>query len=245
MIAVALLVVAGPLLNAHAHNDYEHRRPLLDAISHGFTSVEADVFLVDGRLLVAHDRSQLKLDRSLKALYLEPLAKLIREKAAVYPGVEFTLMVDIKADGREATEALVRELEPYRSFISATFPKAVKVVVSGAGDREVVATRSGRLLSMDGRPPDLEKPRDPSVAWVSDSWANHFTWKGEGSFPHDERMKLREMAFKAQQLGYRLRFWASPETPAVWEELVRGRVDLIGTDRLGDLAKYLKSQRAE
>ena len=44
-----------PLAQAHAHNDYEHPRPLLDALDHGFTSVEADVWLVDGELLVAHD----------------------------------------------------------------------------------------------------------------------------------------------------------------------------------------------
>ena len=44
-----------PLRQAHAHNDYEHVRPLHDALDHGFTSVEADIFLVDGDLLVAHD----------------------------------------------------------------------------------------------------------------------------------------------------------------------------------------------
>ena len=40
-----------PLARAHAHNDYLHERPLLDALDHGFTSVEADIFLVDGKLL--------------------------------------------------------------------------------------------------------------------------------------------------------------------------------------------------
>ena len=43
-----------PLTNAHAHNDYEHTRPLFDALDQGFNSVEADVFLVDGKLLVGH-----------------------------------------------------------------------------------------------------------------------------------------------------------------------------------------------
>ena len=40
-----------PLPPAHAHNDYEHRRPLQDALDRGFNSVEADVWLVDGELL--------------------------------------------------------------------------------------------------------------------------------------------------------------------------------------------------
>ena len=41
-------IEAGPLAQAHAHNDYEHTRPLHDALDHSFTSVEADVWLVDG-----------------------------------------------------------------------------------------------------------------------------------------------------------------------------------------------------
>ena len=35
--------LGAPLTQAHAHNDYEHDRLLLDALEHGFTSVEADV----------------------------------------------------------------------------------------------------------------------------------------------------------------------------------------------------------
>src|SRR5712672_4165891 len=62
-----------PLVRAHAHNDYEHQRPLFDALEHGFCSVEADIYLVDGKLLVAHDRSKVKPERTLEALYLDPL----------------------------------------------------------------------------------------------------------------------------------------------------------------------------
>src|SRR5882724_4727485 len=64
-----------PLVHAHAHNDYEHPRPLLDALDHGFCSVEADIFLVDGLLLVAQYRKGLKPERTLQALYLDPLKK--------------------------------------------------------------------------------------------------------------------------------------------------------------------------
>src|ERR1700686_2617314 len=62
-----------PLRHAHAHNDYEHKRPLFDALDCGFCSVEADIWLVDGKLLVAHDRNQVKPERTLQALYLDPL----------------------------------------------------------------------------------------------------------------------------------------------------------------------------
>ena len=43
-----------PLLNAFAHNDYCHKHPLYDALENGFTSIEADIFLKDGKLIVAH-----------------------------------------------------------------------------------------------------------------------------------------------------------------------------------------------
>ena len=63
---------AAPLPNAHAHNDYEHDRPLLDALDHGFTSIEADVFLVEGQLLVAHNFADAKTK-------IEPARTLWRE----------------------------------------------------------------------------------------------------------------------------------------------------------------------
>lgn len=92
-----------PLPNAHAHNDYYHKRPLLDALDHGFCSVEADVFLVDGELLVGHDRRELTAERSLRKLYLDPLRRRVKENGGrVYrePG-EFTLLVDFKTNGVE------------------------------------------------------------------------------------------------------------------------------------------------
>src|SRR6516165_11995665 len=75
-----------PLRRAHAHNDYEHKRPLFDALDRGFCSVEADVYLIDGKLLVAHDRKDVKPDRTLEALYLDPLRERAKANGGrVYP----------------------------------------------------------------------------------------------------------------------------------------------------------------
>ena len=67
-----------PLWRAHAHNDYEHPRPLLDALDHRFGSVEADIFLVGDQLLVAHDPADLDPTRTLESLYLDPLAARVK-----------------------------------------------------------------------------------------------------------------------------------------------------------------------
>lgn len=70
------------LRRAHAHNDYLHNRPLEDALDAGFCSVEADVHLVEGKLLVGHNRQDCRQDRSLKALYLDRLEKKFARREA-------------------------------------------------------------------------------------------------------------------------------------------------------------------
>ncbi len=71
------------LERAHAHNDYEHDRPLYDALDHRFKSVEADIWLVDGELVVAHDAEDVpqaaEQGRTLRSLYLEPLRLRVKQ----------------------------------------------------------------------------------------------------------------------------------------------------------------------
>jgi hypothetical protein len=64
----------GPLPAAHAHNDMDNGRPLIDALAHGFTSVEADVWLTYGSLRVGHWPQDASSSRNtLDRLYLRPL----------------------------------------------------------------------------------------------------------------------------------------------------------------------------
>ena len=75
-----------PLVNCHSHNDYLQPRPLLDALDCGLSSVEADVFLVDGRLLVGHYKFQTRSDHTLQSLYLDPLRARVKQNGGrVYP----------------------------------------------------------------------------------------------------------------------------------------------------------------
>src|SRR5687768_16459444 len=109
------------LSRAHAHNDFLHKRPLLDALGHGFCSVEADIFLVEGQLLVAHDPRELRKERTLETLYLEPLRKRVSENGGrVYRnGPKFWLLVDIKTDGATTFVVLKRTLEKYADILTS------------------------------------------------------------------------------------------------------------------------------
>lgn len=104
-----------PLAHTHAHNDYLHEHPLFDALTHRFSSVEADIWLTDdGRLLVGHDKNTLKKGDTLEALYLDPLKALVDSHAnhAVYAGsrASLQLLIDVKNTGTATYAALDQKL---------------------------------------------------------------------------------------------------------------------------------------
>ncbi len=237
-----------PQPRAHAHNDYEHARPLLDALSHGFCSVEADIHLVNGALLVAHDRHQVKPERTLEALYLEPLKERARRNGGrVYAGgPEFFLMIDLKSDGATTWPVLKHVLNQHQEILTVftserTVTNAVTVVLSGNSPRAQLRAESKRLAAIDGRPPDLDaNPSVHLVPWISDSWSRHFSWRGNGEFPNTEKAKLRAIVTRAQGQGRKVRFWGTPDFEGTWRLLYESGVDLINTDRLPELRHFLE-----
>ncbi|HEX6987125.1 MAG TPA: phosphatidylinositol-specific phospholipase C/glycerophosphodiester phosphodiesterase family protein [Planctomycetaceae bacterium] len=239
-----------PLPRAHAHNDYRHERPLLDALDRGFGSVEADVFLVDGELLVGHDREELRPGRTLEALYLAPLRERVQANGGrVSPdGPPLFLLVDVKDDAETTYAALHRLLAEYDDILSAVRdgefePKAVTVVLSGNRAQETVRKQPTRYVGIDGRPSDLDRDEPAHVLpWISANWNDLFRWKGDGPMPEAERTKLRDYVAKAHDRGRLVRFWATPESEAVWTELLAAGVDLIGTDDLDRLKRFLSER---
>ncbi|MFE2354397.1 phosphatidylinositol-specific phospholipase C/glycerophosphodiester phosphodiesterase family protein [Streptomyces parvulus] len=247
-----------PLWRAHAHNDYEHPRPLLDALDHRFGSVEADIYLVEGQLLVAHDPEDLDPSRTLESLYLAPLAARVRaHHGRVYRRDRraLQLLVDIKTEGASTYLELDRQLRRYGHLFTAyahgrVRPGAVTAVVSGdRAARVPMEAQRTRRAFYDGRLTDLGTSAPASfVPLISDNWTLNFTWQGVGAFPDAERRKLRSIVGAAHARGQRVRFWATPDIAgpardAVWTELVAAGVDHLNTDDLAGLEAFLDAHR--
>lgn len=242
-----------PLAQAHAHNDYANDRPLLDALDHGFTSVEADVWLIGGELFVAHDRGEVAPGGTLETLYLKPLAERVRANGgSVHAGWRntFHLLIDVKSDARSTYQTIHRALRPYRQMLTRFLPDgvrsgAVTVTISGNRDLTSMAEQQVRYAAYDGRLTDLGSGLPASlVPLVSDSWTRTFTWRGEGRMPQSERRKLRDIVTRAHRSGRRVRFWGTSDLPAsaranIREEGLAAGVDYLETDNLTELRQGL------
>jgi hypothetical protein len=243
-----------PLWRAHAHNDFEHPRPLFDALDHRFGSVEADIYLVGDQLLVAHDPVELDPTRTLESLYLEPLAARVKANhGSAYRGYRtpLQLLIDIKTEGSATYLELDRHLSRYRHLFTTyahgrVYRGPVTAVISGdRAARTPMEAQSVRRAFYDGRLTDLGSAAPASfVPLISDNWTLNFTWLGDGPFPDAEREKLRGIIGAAHARRQKVRFWATPDLAgpardALWGELLAADVDYLNTDDLAGLETFL------
>jgi hypothetical protein len=256
MLALLLILAAPPvpvipLPHAHAHNDYAHRRPLFDALEHGFCSVEADIFLVSDRLLVGHTWLDTLSGRTLEKLYLQPLWQRARDrKGRIQDGnAPFFLLIEIKTDAKKTYQELHLLLSKYSAILSTMRHgkferKAVTVVITGNCPRDYIRAQKVRYAGIDGNLRDLDSDAPTHlIPHISASWSSQFRWRGTGKMPKAERDKLRTIVRKAHKRKRLVRFWGTPERPEVWRELRAAGVDLVNTDRLDDLRAFLLEEK--
>jgi glycerophosphoryl diester phosphodiesterase len=113
-------------------------------------------------------------------------------------------------------------------------------VISGNRPFKSISDDATRRVGIDGRLSDLDSSMPAHLMpLISDRWGAHFQWNGVGTFPADQREKLHEIVRRAHAAGRRVRFWATPETPAMWSELVEAGVDHVNTDQLDQLRDFL------
>ncbi|MBS1661967.1 MAG: phosphatidylinositol-specific phospholipase C/glycerophosphodiester phosphodiesterase family protein [Bacteroidetes bacterium] len=226
--------------NTHSHNDYAQSIPFWMAWQEKFGSIEADIFLQDGRLFVGHNREEIKLGRTLEEYYVRPLANCI-EKNNGHPyadsGRRLQILIDIKADSVNALNALVALLDRYPALEHCP---NIKWVISGNRPAPSLYTTYPSFIAFDGILGREYTPEALSrIVMMSEDLRALTRWNGVTGLPAADRSKIEDAIARAHGQHLPVRFWDAPDTPAAWKELIRLRVDYINTDHIRELATYL------
>ncbi|WP_121357610.1 phosphatidylinositol-specific phospholipase C/glycerophosphodiester phosphodiesterase family protein [Flavisolibacter nicotianae] len=226
----------------HSHNDYEQAVPFFTAYQHQFESIEADIFLANGQLVVAHDSSELKKGRLLSDLYLAPLAKVIRANqgfAYTEKDQPLQLLVDIKSEAYSTLHSLISQLQDFPDIIHCP---TLRVVISGNRPREADYSRFPSFIYFDGTPNQAYTEEALNkIAMISDDFHHYSKWKGSGRLPAEEKNKLVQVIQKIHARHKPFRFWGCPDGPSAWKQFVELGVDYINTDRIERLSSFLQN----
>jgi len=222
--------------NAHSHNDYEQKNPFHEAYNEQFGSIESDVHLVEGKLLVGHDSMDLDASKTLERLYLSPLSQYNDKKRRLQ------LLIDIKTDAVPTLERLVAVLKKY-PFITKN--PLIKIVISGNRPDENNYANYPSFIWFDGR---LDKTYTEQqlkkIALLSDSYGKFVSWKNPWPITNADREKITAAVKKAHDLRKPIRLWASPDFPEAWEEMIKLQIDFINTDKINELSDYLTKRNS-
>ncbi|EIN06204.1 hypothetical protein PUNSTDRAFT_106424 [Punctularia strigosozonata HHB-11173 SS5] len=156
----------------HSHNDYVQSVPLLKALSYGAASIEADIWLVDDELYIAHDYSDITPGKTLNSLYLDPLVAILEAANApdkhtgsawrgvfeTAPSLSLHLLIDIKTDGPSTFNKLYEVLEPLRAagYLSTWTTPSSSLT---PGPITVIGTGNTPLASVQSLGQTKERPR--------------------------------------------------------------------------------------
>lgn len=210
----------------HSHNDYVQATPFWMAFSAGCASIEADIFLDNGQLVVAHSLAEVDAQKTLNALYLEPISVLIKQEGL--SNRKLQLLIDIKSEANATLEKLIEELQHYPEIIAYESP--IRIIISG--NRPTDYSNYPNFILFDHQElGNLSSISLEKVALVSFSFRKFSTWNGVGELSLADKTQLIKVIEQVHSVGKPIRFWATPDTPTAWKLLAEAGVDFINTDQ--------------
>ena len=228
--------------NAHSHNDYKQHSPFHQAYQNQFGSIEADVYLLNNILLVGHSPLKLKKHKTLESMYLVPLAKLLDENNGfVYKDQtkKLQLLIDLKTESTSTLNALI---DLFKKFPSITVNKSITIVITGNQPNSSAFIDYPDYIWFDGRlNQKYSEAALSKIALLSNNFKRYCKLKGRDSLSEMEKNKIERKVIFAHLLHKPVRFWASPDDPQIWEELIKLKVDYINTDHIETLSNFLQN----
>jgi alkaline phosphatase len=223
--------------DAHSHNDYKNNIPFYRAYEKGFGSIEADVYAVNGQLMVAHDKKEISAKRSLKILYIDPLI----EKLNRDPQRHLRLLIEIKEDYKAILPLVISELKPLEKYFAYDgHPGRLSIVMTGAVPPAAVMPNYPDWISFDVDHLDGFTPAQwKKIGLVSFPLSKYVHWNGKGVFNADEIKRIKGGIDSVHHAGKKVRFYETPDTKSSWLAMLRLGVDVIGTDDIEGLGNFL------
>ncbi|KQS28347.1 alkaline phosphatase [Dyadobacter sp. Leaf189] len=234
--------LSGAFPQGHSHNDYLQAAPFTLAYKQQLGSIEADVFLRNDTLFVAHTFNEIERGRTFEKLYLAPLMQVAaRNGGRIYQQKSLQLLVDLKTSGEPTLQALVRLLEPHKQLFGEG--GAVTLVISGNTPAPEAFRQYPGYVLFDGRPEVSYTPEQlQRVGLISQAFGTYSKWNGKGIPVEADREKLRAVIQKAHADKKPFRFWASPDNINAWKVLMNLGADYINTDKVTGLGTFLNGR---
>jgi alkaline phosphatase len=226
--------------DAHSHNDYKKSIPFYRAYNDGFGSIEADVFAVNGQLMVAHEVREITPSRSLKILYTDPLIAKLKQDTAR----KLRLLIEIKHDYTVTLPLVIEELKPLSQYFSYPgHPGRLSIVMTGAVPPGSVMGNypDWMLFDVDHLSGFTTKQLE-KIGLISVPFDQYSKWDGIHEIKAEDVSRLKGIIDSAHAAGKKIRFFAGPDTQASWLELIKLKSDVIGTDHIDELAEYLNKK---
>lgn len=221
----------------HSHNDYEQKVPFWYALGSGAHSIEADVFLENSELFVAHNQKDITKERTFESLYLNPLNKALSMNMIKQESLQ--ILIDIKTDAKTTLAQIVKNIQKYPQI---TAQKKVKFVISGNQPQPEEYNSYPDFILFDyQRLDNLTAAQWNKVALLSLNFKQYSVWNGKGDLTADDLPKVTEVIKKAKSFGKPFRFWAIPDGKTSWEFFAHHGVDFINTDHPKECVEYVEN----
>ncbi len=218
----------------HSHNDYNRTAPFWEAYSQHCRSIEADVFLHEGQLLVGHELEDLKPENSFLRMYVDPIVRTFHANGnRMWAGSNdrLMLMVELKSATEPTLTEVIKLLEQFPDVFCA--PDAVQVAITGNTPAKEKFLDYPAWVGFDG---DIRENYTPAqlerVALVSNSFRMFAKkWNGKGRMIDPELNAVTAAIEKVHSWGKPIRFWEAPEGTTAYFTFWKMGVDIINTDK--------------
>lgn len=237
-------LIAQPLcLRGHSHNDYEQTNPFFSAYESKMGSIEADIWVVDSVLLVAHETRDVVRDKTLWSLYISPIIEIytINNNQAWQDSTgSFQLLIDLKSPAVPALDMLVELLLPYsKVFDRSINPNAIAIVISGSRPKAEDFVKYPKFINFDGNIGEIYTPKQlERIPLFSASFRDYSNWNGKGRLPSADQKKIQNIVNEIHKTGKKVRFWAAPDNENAWDQFLKLGVDFINTDKPAQFATF-------